>query len=172
MFRRFQPGDVPYFVNHAHNDYLEWLFEGGLVAAALMLVFLTLYVLRWREIWPSGEERWAPISFVRIAAGIGLLLMGLHGLVDFNLHIPANAVFCLPGGGVLPPGNPGPGRAAAPSAKASAGSRHTPPPKPLSYPNRPHLPPISATPSPTSRPVQPAESGAFTGKRAAYPPAS
>jgi len=108
VFRRFQPGDVPYFVNHAHNDYLEWLFEGGLVAAALMLAFLTLYVLRWREIWPSGEERWAPIAFVRIAAGIGLLLMGLHGLVDFNLHIPANAayfaflagIFFHPGAGV------------------------------------------------------------------------
>jgi hypothetical protein len=30
---------------------------------------------------------------MRISAGIGLLMMGLHGLVDFNLHIPANAVF-------------------------------------------------------------------------------
>ena len=93
VFRRFQPGDVPYFVNHAHNDYLEWLFEGGLATALLMLAFLILYVLRWRQIWPAGEERWAPISFVRIAAGISLLLMGLHGLIDFNLHIPANAAF-------------------------------------------------------------------------------
>ena len=93
VFRRFQPGDVPLFVNHAHNDYLEWLFEGGLATAMLMLAFLTLYVLRWREIWPTGNGRWAPITFVRIAAGISLLLMGLHGLIDFNLHIPANAAF-------------------------------------------------------------------------------
>ena len=93
VFRRFQPGDVAYFVNHAHNDYLEWLFEGGLASAMLMLAFLTLYVLRWREIWPAGNGRWAPIAFVRIAAGISLLLMGLHGLIDFNLHIPANAAF-------------------------------------------------------------------------------
>ena len=108
VFRRFQPGDVALFVNHAHNDYLEWLFEGGLVTAVLMLAFPTLYVLRWRQIWPSGEERWASISFVRIAAGIGLLLMGLHGLIDFNLHIPANAayfaflagIFFHPGAGV------------------------------------------------------------------------
>ena len=84
---------LPLFVNHAHNDYLEWLFEGGLAAAMLMLAFLTLYVLRWREIWPAGNGRWAPIAFVRIAAGISLLLMGLHGLIDFNLHIPANAAF-------------------------------------------------------------------------------
>ena len=93
VFRRFQPGDVPLFVNHAHNDYLEWLFEGGLAAAMLMLAFLALYVLRWRAIWPRGSGRWEAISFVRIAAGISLLLMGLHGLIDFNLHIPANAAF-------------------------------------------------------------------------------
>lgn len=108
VFRRFQPGDVPLFVNHAHNDYLEWLFEGGLATAVLMLAFLALYGLRWRQIWPSGEERWTSISFVRIAAGIALLLMGLHGLIDFNLHIPANAayfafvagIFFHPGAGI------------------------------------------------------------------------
>ena len=92
VFRRFQPGNIPEFVNHAHNDYLEWLFEGGLLAGILMIVFLVLYLLRWRKIWPR-EEYCPPYNFIRISAGIGLLMMGLHGLVDFNLHIPANAVF-------------------------------------------------------------------------------
>ena len=92
VFRRFQPGNIPEFVNHAHNDYLEWLFEGGLLAGILMIVFLALYLLRWRKIWPR-EEYCPPYGFMRISAGIGLLMMGLHGLVDFNLHIPANAVF-------------------------------------------------------------------------------
>jgi hypothetical protein len=92
VFRRFQPGDVPEFVNHAHNDYLEWLFEGGLVAALVMLACLALYLLRWLRVWPR-EQRCTPYCFMRIAAGIGLLMMMLHGLVDFNLHIPANAVF-------------------------------------------------------------------------------
>jgi hypothetical protein len=92
VFRRFQPGDVPEFVNHAHNDYLEWLFEGGLAAALVMLACLALYLLRWLRVWPR-EQRCTPYCFMRIAAGIGLLMMMLHGLVDFNLHIPANAVF-------------------------------------------------------------------------------
>ena len=93
VFRRFQPDDVPLFVNHAHNDYLEWLFEGGLASAILMLAFATFYLLRWREIWPTGNNRWTRITFLRAAAGISLLLMGMHGLIDFNLHIPANAAF-------------------------------------------------------------------------------
>ncbi|MBM4221073.1 MAG: O-antigen ligase family protein [Gammaproteobacteria bacterium] len=91
VFRRFQPGDVPKFVNHAHNDYLEWLFEGGLPAAALIAVFLVLYVLRWRQVWT--REHWSHLRFAQVAAGISLLLIGLHGIVDFNLHIPANAIY-------------------------------------------------------------------------------
>ena len=92
VFRRFQPDNVPGFVNHAHNDYLEWLFEGGLLAGILMIVFLVLYLLRWHKIWPR-DKYCPPYDFMRISAGISLLMMGLHGLVDFNLHIPANAVF-------------------------------------------------------------------------------
>jgi len=91
VFRRFQPGDVPYFVNHAHNDYLEWLFEGGLFAGALVAVFLALYALRWPQLWT--RERWSHLRYLQVGAGIGLLLLGLHGLVDFNLHIPANAIY-------------------------------------------------------------------------------
>ena len=90
VFRRFQPGDVPLFVNHAHNDYLEWLFEGGLFAGALVAVFLALYALRWPQLWT--RERWSHLRYLQVGAGIGLLLLGLHGLVDFNLHIPANAI--------------------------------------------------------------------------------
>lgn len=91
IFRRFQPGDVPLFVNHAHNDYLEWLFEGGLAAGILVLAVLFFYLRRWPQIWTG--ERWSSLRFMQVAAGISLLLMALHGLVDFNLHIPANAVF-------------------------------------------------------------------------------
>lgn len=91
VYRRFQPEDIPMFVNHAHNDYLEWLFEGGLLAGALMAVFLLLYLLRWRQVWTS--EAWSHLRFAQVAAGISLFLMGLHGLLDFNLHIPANAIY-------------------------------------------------------------------------------
>jgi O-antigen ligase len=134
VFRRFHPGDVPQFVNHAHNDYLEWIFEGGLPAALLMLVLLALYILRWREIWPR-EEHWSPYSFMRISAGIGLFLIGLHGLIDFNLHIPANAVyFAFLAGVFFHPEAPSLQRHAAPLPKARAGAAPPQPPPPASVP--------------------------------------
>jgi len=91
VFRRFQPADVPLFVNHAHNDYLEWLFEGGVVAAILIVAFAAFYLLRWPQLWVG--QRWSQLRFLQVAAGISLLLLSLHGLVDFNLHIPANATY-------------------------------------------------------------------------------
>ena len=138
VFRRFQPGDVPLFVNHAHNDYLEWLFEGGLATAMLMLAFLMLYVLRWREIWPTGNGRWAPITFVRIAAGISLLLMGLHGLIDFNLHIPANAAFFAFLAGVF--FHPGAGQRAAVSGGIPEAPKQVVSARPTPLPVAPQAP--------------------------------
>jgi len=91
LFRRFQPADVPYFVPYAHNDYVEWIFEGGLLGLLLPLAFLALYLRQWTRVWT--RERWSELRFVQVAAGIALLLMALHTATDFNLQIPANAVY-------------------------------------------------------------------------------
>lgn len=91
-YRAFQPPELGHwFINHAHNDYLEWLFEGGLVAAGLILLLLVLVARQWRRLWTRGE--WSRFRFVQVGAGIGILLLMLHSLVDYNLHIPANIVY-------------------------------------------------------------------------------
>jgi O-antigen ligase len=92
VFPAFQPPELGrWFVNHAHNDYLEWLFEGGLLAAGLIVLFLGLYFRQWLKVWTRGA--WSRLRFVQAGAGIGLLLLLLHSLVDFNLHIPANVAY-------------------------------------------------------------------------------
>jgi len=92
VFPAFQPPELGrWFINHAHNDYLEWLFAGGLAAAMLILGLLVLYGRQWARVW-SGRV-WSRQRFVQVAAGIGLLLLLVHSAVDFNLHIPANITF-------------------------------------------------------------------------------
>jgi O-antigen ligase len=90
-FRAFHPEDVPRFVNHAHNDYLEWIFEGGLAAGLLLALLLFVYAAQWVRNLRIRE--WTRDKFIRIGAGIGILLMLLHGFVDYNLRIPANAIY-------------------------------------------------------------------------------
>jgi O-antigen ligase len=91
VYRRFQPDDIAQFVNHVHNDYIEYVFEGGLVAAAVILLFLVVYVRAWPRL--LRLPRWGTLSFMQAGAGLGLLLMALHGLTDYNWHIPANAIY-------------------------------------------------------------------------------
>ncbi len=91
VYRRFQPEEFARFINHAHNDYLEYLFEGGLVAAVVIVLFVVLYLRAWPRL--VRRPRWGALSFMQAGAGLGLLVMALHGLTEYNWHIPANAIY-------------------------------------------------------------------------------
>jgi hypothetical protein len=92
VFPAFQSVDVGrWFINRAHNDYLEWALEGGIAAVALIAFLLLLYAAQWRRVWSTGV--WSRMRFVQVGAGIGILLILIHELVDYNLHIPANLAF-------------------------------------------------------------------------------
>jgi len=75
---------------HAHNDYLEYLAELGVVGTALLLgIVLYLAVsayLAWRA------RRNAQARALALGGIVSLAGMGLHAVTDFNLHIPANMV--------------------------------------------------------------------------------
>jgi len=91
IYRALQPlGQTGNFVNNAHNDYLELLFETGLVGAIIILGFFILYLYGW---WQLRQAAWQQERFIQTGAGIGILLMLLHAVVEFNFHIPANALF-------------------------------------------------------------------------------
>ena len=77
----------PAITNHAHNDYLELLLDGGAVAIILALAFVVLLAIatyRASRSRQSGER--ASIS-VGAAVSIGILL--LFSLVDYPLRMPA-----------------------------------------------------------------------------------
>ncbi|HID37020.1 MAG TPA: O-antigen ligase domain-containing protein, partial [Ghiorsea sp.] len=90
VYRGFQPIDRAGFVNHVHNDYLELLFEVGVFALIGFIFYIALYIYR---LWKLRSKRWTQKKFIQVAAGIGIFLILLHSLTDFNLHIPANLIF-------------------------------------------------------------------------------
>ncbi len=86
QFRSFHTNRV---VEHAHNDYLEFLFETGMLGFAGVLWFV-IVLLRsaWQKLpeWKTGLT-----GTVKIGAIAGCIAMLVHSLVDFNLQITANA---------------------------------------------------------------------------------
>ncbi len=88
---RYQPiAEVNPRYYHVHNDFLQLLAETGWIGFGLLVggVLLTVWaiVVQWRT-------RRDPFVQIIVAAGLAALCaIGLHSLVDFNLHIPANAL--------------------------------------------------------------------------------
>jgi O-antigen ligase len=80
-------------VDHVHNDFTELLAEEGLLGGLCGLSFLWLL---YREARANFEARQSHFSRA-VHAGSIVALSGLllHSLVDFNLHIPSNALLFL-----------------------------------------------------------------------------
>jgi len=86
-FRRVQPRDLKYLVEFAHSDSLQLLATGGLVG--LLLAAIAFGVLGTRLLRRWAGERRREESTVALAGLGALLVAGLHGLVEFNMSIPA-----------------------------------------------------------------------------------
>jgi|SRR5271165_3716884 len=77
-------------VNHTHNDYLEGLAETGIAGGLCCLWFLG--VLFFDSLRRLSQPNGAFASTLQLSAFVGCLGFLTHGLADFNLHIPANAL--------------------------------------------------------------------------------
>jgi len=92
-YPRFQPLSITGYANHAHMDYIEMLFEGGIIFVVLAVIFLCLAVQRVALLARlASRRRIDSDSMACILCGLGLLALLLHSLVEFNMRIPANAI--------------------------------------------------------------------------------
>jgi len=77
-------------LEHAYNDYLEVLAEGGIVGGGLVIV-VAFGALIWLF---AGWARRSDYLVRGVGLGclVGIVSILIHGLTDFNLHISVNAV--------------------------------------------------------------------------------
>jgi len=98
-FREYRPESVQLSPDRAHNDYLnllaDWGTVGGLVVVAGLVTFGVGLQKTWKYVRPSendfGRGQSNRFAFF-LGAGTALLALMVHSIVDFNLHIPANAI--------------------------------------------------------------------------------
>ena len=80
-------------VNHSHNDYAEVLAETGVIGGLCGLAFLVLLAWTgWKNIVAEKEVMNLAYHAGALVACFGLLV---HATVDFNFHIPSNALIFL-----------------------------------------------------------------------------
>lgn len=80
--------------HYAHNDYLHWMIENGVPLALLLFAIVGAAWARLARYVARGEHD-AERRLHALACLWALLALALHGLFDFNFHIPANAALYM-----------------------------------------------------------------------------
>jgi O-antigen ligase len=99
-FAHYRPAAVQARPIYAHNDYLNTLCDWGAVGLAIILTVCGLLYCGAIKTWPSVSQadldgrasQKGDRSAFLMGASIGLLAILFHSFVDFNMHVPANAV--------------------------------------------------------------------------------
>lgn len=93
VFPRYETAYDGRLVEHAHNDYIETLANMGILGGICGLAFLWFLFRGARQSWEAEQGHFSRALHAAAVMAVGGLL--LHGLVDFNLQIPANAILFL-----------------------------------------------------------------------------
>ncbi|WP_238474396.1 O-antigen ligase family protein [Pseudomonas cavernae] len=89
VFPQYPGEDIRIHFDHAHNDYLQFAIEFGLLGSLPLAVFILL------ALWHALRALWRRESVYRSGVGfgasMGIIALLIHSSTDFNLQIPANA---------------------------------------------------------------------------------
>lgn len=83
FFSQYHPAVFSKTAHYAHNEYLQFLTEYGLISTSILLASLLFWI---KQIFTGVTSKCQTLAFVSI------IIMLIHCVVDFNLHIPANAL--------------------------------------------------------------------------------
>ncbi len=78
--------------NQLHNDYVEVVLDGGLVAGVLVLWLVIAFAVRASRSVASSRGRAGPADLESTGLLLGIVALAVHAIFDFNHQIPANAL--------------------------------------------------------------------------------
>ena len=91
IFPLYDSGHSPRFFDHAHNDYVELLADQGLIGFALLASALALFFRILISALKTRRDHF--MRGMLVASSVGVTSLMYHSVVDFNMHIPANAAY-------------------------------------------------------------------------------
>ncbi|MFG1230446.1 O-antigen ligase family protein [Xanthobacter wiegelii] len=86
-----KPTDITgYYINHAHNDWLEIILEGGILAGIVLILFVGWVGVQSVRLWSRRAPRSDRIIMGR-AGDVTVVLLLAHSLVEYPLRTTALA---------------------------------------------------------------------------------
>ena len=90
VFTRYKDMDLSGSPEHAHNDYVEFGSETGIVGFCLLgLCVITSFLAALIALCRRHDPLMRGMAF---SAVMGIIAIMVHSTVDFNLQIPSNAL--------------------------------------------------------------------------------
>jgi hypothetical protein len=101
-FRQYRQETVQGRPQYVHNDYLNTLADWGVVGLGLIVAFIAFFYVgvfkTWRFVQRNphdlGERKSNKVAFI-FGGAFAVLALLFHSALDFNMHIPANAITLL-----------------------------------------------------------------------------
>jgi O-antigen ligase len=75
---------------HAHNDYLEYLAELGVLGFVFLAGGILIMLINSFLVWKERRHPW--VKGLSLGGIVAVICMLIHSVTDFNLQIPANMV--------------------------------------------------------------------------------
>jgi O-antigen ligase len=88
-FTPYKPADLVGYLDHAHNDYLEFLIEAGIPGVIVLALLLAFHVLHAINVVLRRNDRLA--QGICLGYLMATLALAVHAVVEFNFQIPAIA---------------------------------------------------------------------------------
>ncbi len=89
VFTQYQPPGLRAHFTMAHNDYLHFVSETGLL---LIPVIVWIIIALYRKGFKKLKNPSRLVRATTLGAMTGITAILFHSITDFNLHIPANAI--------------------------------------------------------------------------------
>jgi O-antigen ligase len=101
-YRQYRPANLQDRPEFVHNDYLNTLADWGIAGLTIIVAFLVIFYIgvfkMWRFVRRTSNDFGAKSSnkaaFV-FGGAFGVLAIVFHSALDFNMHIPANAILAI-----------------------------------------------------------------------------
>ncbi|MBW1674576.1 MAG: O-antigen ligase family protein [Deltaproteobacteria bacterium] len=82
-----------FYIQHAHNDWSEFMAEAGIIGLCFLLAGFFYYVFDTMKLWKRRRD---PFAICLGAAPLAVLTaVGIHSYSDYNLHTPANFILLM-----------------------------------------------------------------------------
>jgi len=87
------PEETRTFIDHAHNDYVQFLAEAGIIGFSILCLGLLYYLFQTGRLWGRRHDPFAVT--LGVAPLAVMTALGIHSYSDFNLHYMTNVLMIL-----------------------------------------------------------------------------